>query len=241
MSRGDARQLGLRLEPPPALGRADFLAAAPNALALALVSDPGGLPQGRLVIHGPEGSGKTHLAAIWATEAGAHWLDPTRLAADLPALLAPDAPSGLVLDSAATIAGHPPAEEALFHLLNHRDATGGAILLCDRAPARDWGVTLPDLASRLTASVHAPLGAPDDTLLTALLVKLFADRRAEVAPDLILWLVRRIERSFAAAQAVVAHLDAEAVRLRQPITRSLAQRALAGMPGFGDGGLPSPS
>ena len=93
----------------------------------------------------------------------------------------------------------------------------------------------------LTAAAHAALGAPDDTLLTALLVKLFADRQADVAPDLILWLARRIERSFAAAQAAVARLDAEALRLRQPITRALAQAVLAPERGFGEGaGVSSP-
>lgn len=240
MRRADARQLGLTLAPPPALGRAEFLAAAPNALALALISETGGLPQGRLVLHGPEGAGKTHLAAIWAAERGARWGDPGRLAGDLPALLAAG-PVRLVLDGAAAVAGDPAAEEALFHLLNHLAHAGGAVLLTARAPARDWGIGLPDLASRLTACAHAALGAPDDTLLTALLVKLFADRGAEVAPALILWLAQRIDRSFAAAQAVVARLDAEALRLRVPITRGLAQHALAGIAGFGDADGPSPS
>jgi chromosomal replication initiation ATPase DnaA len=241
MSRRGAepRQLGLPLAPRPALGRADFLPAAPNALALALIGAPEGLPGGRLVIHGPEGSGKTHLASIWAAEAGALWLDPARLVADLPALLAPGGPARLALDGAEAVAGGP-GEESLFHLLNHLAATGGAILLTGRAPARDWGLALPDLASRLTAAAHVALGPPDDTLLTALLVKLFADRQAEVAPDLILWLARRVERSFAAVQATVARLDAEALRLRAPITRTLAQAVLAGAPGFGQSGGVSP-
>lgn len=235
MSGRDPRQLGLALALPPALGREDFLPAAPNALAYALVTAPEGLPGGRLVVHGPEGSGKTHLAAIWAAETGAHWLNPGTLPAALPGLLADPDPQCLALDGAAALAG-TAGEEALFHLLNHLSATGGQILMTARTPARDWGLRLPDLSSRLVASAHAALGPPDDTLLTALMVKLFADRRIEVAPDLILWLARRIERSFAAAQAAVARLDAEALRLRQPVTRAFAQAVLAGTPGFGDTG-----
>lgn len=233
MSRagGDPRQLGLDLALPPALGRADFLPAPPNALALALIEAPGGLPGGRLLIHGPEGSGKTHLAAIWAAQTGAAWLAPARLATDLPALLAPGAPDRLALDGAEAVA-RGPGEEALFHLLNHLSGSGGQILLTARTPARDWGLALPDLASRVTAAHHAPLAAPDDALLTAVLVKLFADRQAPVAPDVIPWLVRRIERSFAAAQATVAHLDAEALRRRATITRPFAQAVLAAGPGF---------
>ena len=146
MTRADARQLGLGLAPAPALGRADFLPAAPNALALALITAEGGLPGGRLVIHGPEGAGKTHLAAIWAAERGARWLVPERLAAELPGLLAAGEPRRLVLDRADALAGDQPGEEALFHLLNHLAATGGEVLLCARDPARDWGLGLPDLA-----------------------------------------------------------------------------------------------
>lgn len=233
MSRaaGDPRQLGLDLALPPALGRQDFLPAPSNALALALIEAPGGLPGGRLVIHGPEGAGKTHLAAIWAARRGAAWPDPDRLAADPARLLAPEAPVRLVLDGAEALAGGP-GETALFHLLNHLDARGGEILLTARAPARDWGLVLPDLASRLTAAHHVPLAAPDDALLAAVLVKLFADRQVQVAPEVITWLVRRMERSFAAARAIVARLDAEALRRRSPITRSFAQAALDGMAGF---------
>lgn len=220
------RQLGLDLAPPPALGRADFLPAAPNVLALAALDAPGGLPGGRLVLTGPEGAGKTHLASIWAAERDAAWLDPARLAADLPALLAAPAPLRLALDDAGRLAADAAAQEALFHLLNHLAATGGEALLTARQPARAWGLTLPDLVSRLAAATHVALLPPDDALLSAVLVKLFADRQTPVAPDLIAWLVARIDRSFAAAHRTVARLDAEALRLRAPLTRAFAQRVL---------------
>jgi chromosomal replication initiation ATPase DnaA len=220
-------QLGLDLAPPPALGRADFLISAPNALALAMIEAPGGLPGGRLVLTGPEGAGKTHLASIWARAQGAGWLDAATLPRDLPALLGPRSPGHLVLDGAEAVAGTPAREEALFHLLNHLGPAGGQILLTARAPVPGWGLGLPDLASRLGAAAQVAVQPPDDALLTAVLVKLFADRQAAVSPDLILWLVARIERSFAAARQVVARLDAEALRLRRPITRSFAQAVLA--------------
>jgi chromosomal replication initiation ATPase DnaA len=227
VSGGHGRQLGLDLAPPPALGRGDFLVAAPNALALAMIEAAGGLPGGRLVLTGPEGAGKTHLASIWARAQGAAWLDAAALPRDLPALLAPGAPRHLVLDGAEGVAGEPAREEALFHLLNHLAGAEGQILLTARAPVQGWGLALPDLASRLGAAAQASVLPPDDALLTALLVKLFADRQAQVGPDLILWLVARIERSFAAARDVVARLDAEALRLRRPITRAFAQAVLA--------------
>lgn len=231
-NRRHDRQLGLALAPPPALGRADFLPAPSNALALALIDDPAGLPAGRLVLTGPGGAGKTHLASIWAQARGALWLDPAHLERLLPALIEETAPRALALDGAEALAG-TPGEEALFHLLNHLAASGGEILLTARTPSRDWGLGLPDLASRLEASAHTALAPPDDALLAAVLVKLFTDRQAQVGPDLIQWLVRRIDRSFAAARDAVARLDAESLRLRRPLTRAFAQAVLAE-----GGGLP---
>ena len=225
MSAQHRRQLGLALAPPPAMGRADFLPAAPNALALAAIDAPGGLPGGRLVLTGPEAAGKSHLASIWAAEHGALWLDPTRLAEDLPALLEPDAPGVMALDGADRVAG-TAQEEALFHLLNHLAARQGQLLLTARHPVAAWGLALPDLASRLMAAAQVALGPPDDALMAALLVKLFADRQIPAGPELVAYLTRRIDRSFAAAHRVVAQLDAEALRLRRPVTRALAQELL---------------
>lgn len=224
-ARRDQRQLGLALAPPPALGRADFLPAPPNALALAALDAPA-LPGGRLLLTGPAGAGKTHLASIWAAGRGALWLSPDALPRALPALLERDGPQRLALDGAQAVAGGP-GEEALFHLLNHLAAQRGEILLTARAPVRDWGLQLPDLESRLSAMARIAIEPPDDALLAAVLVKLFADRQAAVAPELIAYLAARIDRSFAAARATVARLDAESLRLRRPITRAFAQAVLA--------------
>lgn len=220
-----AEQLHLALPSAAAMGRGDFLAAPSNRLALAAVDEATGLPSGVLVITGPEGSGKTHLAHLWAARTGAAWLRASDLALALPDLLAADGPRALVLDDAAALA-RTPAEEALFHLLNHLRGRG-QILLTARQPVRDWGLQLPDLVSRLTAAAHVPLAPPDETLLRAVLVKLFADRQVTVQPALIDYLVDRMERSLAAAGALVARLDARGLALGRPITRALASEVLA--------------
>ena len=228
-----AEQLHLALPSVAAMGRGDFLEAPSNRLALAAVDDSAGLPSGVLVITGPEGSGKTHLAHLWAERQGAAWLRAETLAVALPDLLAPPGPAALVLDDAAQIAG-TTAEEALFHLLNHLRGQG-QILLTARQPVRDWGLRLPDLVSRLTAAAHVPLAEPDEALLRAVLVKLFADRQVMVQPPLIDYLVDRMERSLAAAGALVARLDARALALGRPITRALAHEVLAsGLDNVGD-------
>lgn len=219
-------QLPLTLPGLAAMGRADFLEAPSNALALAAIEDPGGLPQGKLVLTGPPGAGKTHLAQVWATARAAQQIDLHSLAAELPARLPGLAGASVLIDDADQLAG-AAGEEALFHLHNHLQATRGQLLLTGRAPARDWGLALPDLLSRLVAASHVALAPPDDALLAAVLVKLFNDRQIQVSPQLIDFLLARIERSLAQARAVVAALDARALAAKRPVSRQLAAEILA--------------
>lgn len=218
-------QLPLGLPTRTATGRDDFLEAPSNALALAAIENPAGLPSGKLVLTGPPGAGKTHLAHIWAARSRAALLSPGDLPGALPALLCVD-PSAVVIDDADTIA-RTPGEEALFHLHNHLQAHGQSLLLTACVPVRDWGLALPDLASRLNAATHVALSPPDDALLAAVLVKLFNDRQIRIQPPLIDYLLPRMERSLAQARALVARLDRRALALGRPVTRALAQEILA--------------
>lgn len=213
------RQLAFDLPVRPALGRGDFFVSPANALALAQI-DAGGWPGGKLLLIGPEGAGKSHLAQVWAAENAAEILAADTL---------PETPTdtlAVVVEDADRIAGNRRKETALFHLHNHVLARGGRLLITAASPPRRWGLILPDLASRMEATAQAGIAAPDDALLSAVLVKLFADRQIAVAPSLIPWLVRRMDRSFAAARAIVAELDARALAHGGPVTREIAREAL---------------
>lgn len=223
-----SRQLAFDLPVRAALGRGDFFVAPANALAVAALDGWRGWPQGRMLLTGPRGAGKTHLAHVWAAETGARIVPAAGLRdIDLPGLAAAGA---VVIEEAEAVAGVAADEAALFHLHNLLGAQGGALLLTARAPVRDWGLGLPDLASRLQAVAVTRLDPPDDALLSAVLVKLFADRQITVAPALIPYLASRMERSFEAARALVAALDARALAEGRPITRQLAS-ALLDRPG----------
>ena len=224
-----ARQLPLALPTRAARGREAFFVSAANARAAALIDGWRDWPEGKLALIGPQGAGKTHLVHVWAREAGAEIIAAAALtAADPPALAAAGA---VAVEDADRLAGLAPearraVETALFHLHNLLAAAGGALLVTGRAPPADWALSTPDLASRLAAATTARLDPPDDALLGALLVKLFADRQVAVRPELIEYLVLRIERSFAAAQRTVATLDVAAMAAKRPITRRLAAQAL---------------
>jgi len=214
------RQLALALPHAESFAREDFLMGAPNQAALAMVERWPDWPDRALALIGPEGAGKSHLAAIWAELAGARRVSARALGeTNLMAALATGA---LVIEDASV----PLDERALFHLLNLiREEEAFLLITAQAAPAL-WGTALPDLASRLRAVPTVALSAPDDALLRAVLVKLFADRQLDVDGNLLSYLATRIERSFAAARAAVEALDREALRLKRPVTRALAAELL---------------
>lgn len=219
-----SRQLPLDLPVREARGREDFLVSPANALAVATLDDRAGWPAGKMILVGPAGSGKSHLVHVWAADTGAAIVAAQDLAAaDLPALARGGA---VAVEDADALGTDPAGQEALFHLHNLLAEGRGALLVTARRPPRDWGLTLPDLASRLAAAGLARLDPPDDTLLAAVLLKMFADRQLAVSPQVIAYLSRRMERSFAAARAVVAALDARALADRRPITTALTAEVL---------------
>jgi chromosomal replication initiation ATPase DnaA len=218
------RQLAFDLPARVALGRDNFFVSPSNALALAALDGWRSWPGGRMLLQGPHGAGKTHLAHVWAAESGAMVVAARGLSArDLPALAEAGA---VVVEDAEAVTGLAADETALFHLHNLVGARPGALLLTATQPVRDWGLSLPDLESRMQAMPVAQLDPPDDALLSAVLVKLFADRQLTVAPALIPYLASRMDRSFEAARALVARLDAMALAEGRAVTRQLASTLL---------------
>ena len=219
-----ATQLSLNLPGTPALGREDFLVAPSNALAMALIDAWPDWQAGKLVVTGPEGSGKTHLAHVWAARSGAQVVKAIEIAeAAIPALAA----GPVAVEDIPNIAGQAEAETALFHLHNLTLANGHTLMFTGRTPLAAWPIALPDLKSRLQGAATAELAPPDDALLAAVLAKQFNDRQILPKPDVIPYLVKHMDRSFAAARDIVAQLDAASLARQQPITRPLAVEVLS--------------
>jgi len=217
------RQLVLDLAARPALGRSDFFVSPANALALAQVDAWPAWPGRRLALAGPEGSGKTHLAHVWAARSGA-WLIGAEELPELDLAAVPE-DAAFVVEDADGLFG-PAAEEMLFHLCN-RLAARGSLLVTGREPPARWPLRLPDLASRLAIAPVARLELPDDDLLAAVLAKLFADRQLVVAPEVVRYLAVRIDRALAAAERVVAAIDRTGLAERRPVSLRLAGEVLA--------------
>lgn len=211
-------QLPLEFAASVAMGENDFVVTGGNQEALAWLQRwPDGWPAHGLVLYGPPGSGKTHLAHIWAARARAVFLDHP----------GPDVGARAVLEDVERFFGQPAAEEALFHLLNSLAARQGHILMTATRPPVLWPVELPDLRSRLLALPCAHIDQPDDVALQAVMGKLFADRQLRVGVEVTDYLVRRIERSYIAVRSVVAALDAAALASGRAVSLPLAREVLS--------------
>lgn len=217
------RQLAFDLGHRPALGRDDFLVAPCNAEAVAWLERWPDWPSHALALFGPEGCGKSHLLAVFADSHGGAVLTAAALRAE--AVVRMELPPVTMVDDLDDLGD----EAALFHLWNRTKEAGAHLLLAGRqAPAR-LGVALPDLRSRLVAIPAIGIGAPDDSLLAALLVKHFADRQLRVGEDVVAYVLGRVERSFAAIAAVVEALDRASLAERRAVTVRLARLVLDGM------------
>ena len=213
------RQLTFDLPPRVRLGEGDFFVAPSNERAWEMVLGAVPWPAGKLALIGPEGAGKSHLAGLWAAREGARVL----AADDLDGADPVEGGAVLVEDADRL---PEEREEALFHLHNRLARGGGRLLLTARTAPGRWDIALPDLQSRIEATAAARIDPPDEMLLTALLAKLFADRQLAPARDVIPYLVPRMERSHAAACALVEALDRAALRERRAITRALARQVM---------------
>lgn len=224
------RQLAFDLPVDSRHGVEDFLIGPSNEAAYGMIEAWPHWPEAWLRLVGPEGAGKTHLAAIWAKAAHA-WVVPVSEVTEenVPHLISGGA---LVVEDCDR---GPRDEAALFHLMNAIKAKRGSLLLTARSAPDLWSVRIPDLLSRLRLAPHATIAPPDDALLRALLVKLFIDRQLIVDAGIIEALTLRMERSFAAARALVDALDRLSLERGRRVTRALAGEVLAEL--FPDGEL----
>jgi chromosomal replication initiation ATPase DnaA len=223
-ARVPPRQLAFALPHAESLSRDNFLEGPANAEALGLIDRWPDWPNRVMLLVGPEGSGKSHLAAIWAEEAGARSTMAHALtASSVPAALATGA---LVVEDLNAGAFD---ERALFHLLNLAREDEASMLITARVAPVALPIELRDLRSRLRAVPVVNLMPPDDMLFRALIVKFCADRQLSIDETVVSYLASRIERSFAAARQTVELLDAEALRLGRPVTRALAAELLRGV------------
>jgi chromosomal replication initiation ATPase DnaA len=229
MSVDEPRQFVLDLSHRPALGEEDFLVSSSNAAAVDLIDRWPDWALASALVAGPLGSGKSHLAHVWRLRSGAPVVpahdigeDTIHLLQSRRALAVEDLDRGIA------------EERVLFHLLNIAREQKLSVLLTSACLPGALSVALPDLRSRLRALPVVAIERPDEALIKAVMVKLFADRQIAIEPHVVEHIVRRMERSMAAAGAIVGEIDRRALALHRKVTRALASEVLATFDGGGE-------
>jgi chromosomal replication initiation ATPase DnaA len=228
------RQIPLQFSHAPATTRDDLVISDPVSTAIGLIDRWPDWPSPVVILTGPTGAGKSHLAAVWHEKSGATALSPQSFD-EATAIAA--AARGAILIEDVDRGGFP--DQALFHLINTVREHGTSLLMTTRMWPSAWNVALPDLRSRLKAATVVEIGEPDDELLAQVIVKLFSDRQIANDPRIVGNLVARMERSLYAAQRIVERIDELAMARGTKIGRALAAEALAEFGGHDIEGEPS--
>ncbi len=217
--RRAGEQLPLAFSHEAAKGREDLLVSDRLAAAVSLIDAWPRWPSPVVILVGPPGSGKSHLASVWREASDAVDIHPLE-GEDASTTAA----TGAVIFEDADRRGFD--DTALFHVINSVRENGSFLLMTSRASPLSWPVSLPDLRSRLKAATVVELGPPDEALLSQLIVKLFADRQLHIDDRIVDYIVERMDRSFDAAITVVERIDTLALSRRTRITRALAAEVL---------------
>lgn len=206
----------------PSLGGEDFLVSGSNEQAVAMINAWPAWPNPTAVLSGPQGSGKTHLVNVWRAVSGAVSFPASALREAVVQALDRPVPIAIEDFDQARVDEH-----AAFHLINLARERRFDLLITGRRPPGEWTIALPDLRSRLRSAALVTIEEPDEALLSAVLIKLFADRQLIVEPGVIGYVMRRMERSMAAAQALVEALDRAALAQKCAVTKVLAAKLFA--------------
>ncbi len=220
-------QIPLPLPHDAAMGADDFLVTDSNREAVTWINKWPEWPAHGLVLTGLSGSGKTHLLSLWLEKSGGNLVTVPELLA-LNAVTMTETTKAIAIDDADALAGNAATEESLFHLYNHLKTEQGSLLLTMSCGVGQVGFVLPDLRSRLLTLPATGLGAPDDALLEALIVKQFRDRQITLDAGVVSYLAARAARDAASIRDLVERLDRAALAAGRKITIALARSILEG-------------
>lgn len=220
------QQYTLSLPVRESMSGTDFLVTPSNDEAIKWIDDYPNWPHHALILHGDDGSGKTHLAHVWQERSLAQFVTPATLNnADLARETLANA-NAFVVDKAESFFDDAAREESLFHFFNNVRDQQRHMLIILRKPAAQCAIGLPDLASRLRACPTVGMLPPDDSLMAALLIKQFRDRQITVDKGVIDYILPRIERRADAVRDLVQKLDETALAEHRAITVPLVKRVL---------------
>jgi chromosomal replication initiation ATPase DnaA len=218
-----SNQLSFSLPKKETLDRDNYFVSQANQGAVSLIEDWINWPSRKLILVGSEGSGKTHLGHLWASEVGATIINATTL---MEQQISELSKAPVLVEDINEIQRNQPVEIVLFHLHNLLYSEGHSLLMTSQILPGRLSFSLEDLQSRIEASTIAKLHPVDDDLLGAILIKMFADRQIYFSDKLLTYVLSRVERSYTAAKLFVEEVDSKAMAESRVIGKKLVRDIL---------------
>ena len=218
-----SNQLSFSLPKKETLDRDNYFVSQANQGAVSLIEDWINWPSQKLILVGSEGSGKTHLGHLWASEVGATIINATTL---MEQQISELSKAPVLVEDINEIQRNQPVEIILFHLHNLLHSEGHSLLMTSQILPGRLSFSLKDLQSRIEASTTAKLHPVDDNLLGAILIKMFADRQIYFSDKLLTYVLSRVERSYTAAKLFVEEVDSKAMTESRVIGKKLVRDIL---------------
>ncbi len=215
-------QIPLDLAFKPSYQKQDFIVNHQNMAVMKMLNSWPAWPSPWLLIEGGKGSGKTHLAHIFAQKLEAVYLK--NLSADIENILTKIEGKSVVIDY--SINEDRETQNKFFHVINHiKEQQQYGVLFIEPMENQDF-IVLADLLSRISQMPRFKLLPPDDDLLKALIVKLFSDRQLKITEAQVNWMIPRVRRSFEFVEEFVGRVDKASLAHKKSITQSMLKKEL---------------
>mgnify|MGYP001186743771 CR=1 FL=1 len=224
-------QLLFNLERKKIYEKDDFLVFESNKEAFKLINEWPDWSSRKTIIFGDKGTGKTHLAKIWQKKTSAIILNPNKFKKIKFENFFLKKNIFIIEDivnffDKINKKEKDNLEKNLLHFYNLIEEKKGYLLLTALTPPKLWGISLPDLKSRILSSIAIKIKKPEDELLSSVLVKLFIDKQILIDKKIIKFIVYRSERSFSNLQNIVNKIDEQSLITKKKININFVKKII---------------
>ena len=172
-------------------------------------------------LYGEKYSGKSHLAKIFESKSTCLNISEKNFKEEI--LIKFKTKQSLIIEDYQ----NNISENLLYSLINIVEQENKYLLITSEKPINEFNYKLNDLVSRLNNFLYIKLGAPDDELIYALIVKNFSDRQITIDKKLIDYIIKRIDRSYESIFIFISKVDQLSLQKGKPINLEVVKKVLS--------------
>ena len=172
-------------------------------------------------LYGEKYSGKSHLAKIFELKSTCLNISEKNFTEEI--LIKFKTKQSLIIEDYQ----NNISENLLYSLINIVEQENKYLLITSEKPINEFNYKLNDLVSRLNNFLYIKLGAPDDELIYALIVKNFSDRQITIDKKLIDYIIKRIDRSYESIFIFISKVDQLSLQKGKPINLEVVNKVLS--------------